>query len=95
MEFSDERKEFFAAEFLINKRAIGDESGYRFGLLRLLLDIMPAENHSARARSQDPHHYPYGRGLARAVGPQEAEDFSRGNFDVEIIYSSQAAVLLA
>src|SRR5258706_5324110 len=95
VQLADESQEFITAELLVDERPVGNEAGNRFGFFRFLDDIVLTEENLPRRWLEDAHHGANRRGLASAVGAEEAEDFSSLYFEIQVIDGGEFAVVFA
>jgi hypothetical protein len=93
MKLSDKQQEFEPAEFLVDKRTVGDETGDGFGFFRLAFHVVAAQEYLPGRGLENPHHDPDRSRLACAIGTQEAKDLAVVNLEIEGIDGGQVAVV--
>ncbi len=86
--------EFRGRELFIQIGPVRDEPGDLFCCQRMLLHIVSADERFAACRLKQACHYFYGRGLARAVGAEEAKDLALRYGKADVVYGSELAVFL-
>ncbi len=56
-------------------------------------NVVPGDARRARSRRRERGHHADQRGLARAVGPEQAEDFSLGDAEADVVHGHELAEL--
>ena len=78
----------------IERRRLGQVADRAARERRLPEDVMPPDHRLAVRRRQEAGQHAHGRGLARAVRPEEADDFPRRHLEVEATHRLEVAVAL-
>ena len=90
----NEAQEFCARELLVDKRPIGNEAELRFRRARIGNDVDACDLDPSAGRAQDSGDHAKRRRLPRAVRPEEAEQFTARDGQIDAVDSGEGAVTL-
>ena len=90
----DEIKILLDGHFEIKRRHFRQKADLLFDLQRMLKDVKTVDHGLARCRGKISREDVHRRGFARAVRPEESDDFSLFHLEADVVYGISVAVFL-